>query len=123
MSKPRILIADDVETIRELFHVYLADIDVEIVGEAIDGEETLSLIESLKPDVVFLDIQMPKISGLEILDIIRDKESIFPVIVSGDGDFKTIKTALDKGAQGFITKPINAIKLNQVIDKYNLSIK
>jgi len=120
MSKPRILIADDVEDIRDLISIFLEDLDVEIIGEAIDGNVALELIDSLQPDIVFLDIQMPEITGLEILDIIKEK-TIFSVIVSGDGDFNTIKTALDKGAQGFIVKPIAEEKVVQIIEKYNAS--
>lgn len=123
--KPRILIADDLEDIRDLVRLFLDDLDVEIVGEAIDGNSTLELIDSLQPDIIFLDIQMPCVTGLEILDILskkpKDKNNIFPVIVSGDGDFNTMKTALEKGAQGFIAKPIDENKIIQIIEKYNTS--
>ena len=117
MLKPKILIADDVDQIRDLISIFLEDLDVEIIGEATDGNSTLQLIDSLQPDIVFLDIQMPEITGLEILDIIKGK-NIFSVIVSGDGDFNTIKTALDKGAQGFVSKPIDEEKIAQIIEKY-----
>jgi len=120
MTKPTILIADDVENIRDLIRIFLEDLNVEIVGEAIDGNAALGLIDSLKPDIVFLDIQMPDVTGLEILDLIKEK-NIFSVIISGDGDFNTIKTALDKGAQGFISKPIDEAKVVQIIEKYTAS--
>jgi len=120
MPKPKILIADDVEDIRDLIKVYLENLNIELVGEATDGNVALRLIDSLQPDIVFLDIQMPEISGIEILDLIKEK-NIFSVIVSGDSDFKTIKMALDKGAQGFIAKPIDEGKIAQIIEKYNAS--
>jgi len=120
MTQPRILIADDIEDIRDLIRIYLEDLNVDIIGEAIDGNVALELIDSLQPDIVFLDIQMPDVTGLEILELIKEK-NIFSVIVSGDGDFNTIKTAMDKGAQGFIVKPIIEEKVVQIIKKYNSS--
>lgn len=121
MTKPKILIADDVKEIRDLIGIFLEDLNVDILGEATDGNAALELIDSLQPDIIFLDIQMPEITGLEILDLIKEK-NIFSVIISGDGDFNTIKTALDKGAQGFISKPINENKIVQIIEKYNSTI-
>jgi len=121
MPQTSVLIVDDVKDIRDLIALFLEDLEVEIVGEAIDGHQALDLMDSLQPDIVFLDINMPGVTGLEILDKIKDNNSIFPVIVSGDGDFETIKTSLDKGAQGFIAKPIDESKIIQIIDKYKIT--
>jgi YesN/AraC family two-component response regulator len=117
MTTPKVLIADDVEDIRDLLSMFLED-EVDIVGEAEEGNEALELIDSLKPDMIFLDINMPGVTGLEILDRIKDKPEIFSVIVSGDGDFETIKIALEKGAKGFISKPIDENKVIDIVEKY-----
>ena len=61
----RILIADDNEPNRELLEVYLADLDCEITT-AVDGRDTLEKVASFQPDVILLDIMMPKLSGFEV---------------------------------------------------------
>ena len=62
--RSRVLIADDNEPNRELLEVYLADIDCEI-ATAIDGRDTLDKVASFRPDVILLDVMMPKLSGFE----------------------------------------------------------
>ena len=63
--KSRVLIADDNEPNRELLEVYLAEIDCEI-ATAVDGRDTLDKVASFKPDVILLDVMMPKLSGFEV---------------------------------------------------------
>ncbi|NLK43800.1 MAG: response regulator, partial [Tissierellia bacterium] len=71
----RCLIVDDEKPAREEILYLLKEIgDVEVVGEATHGMEALELIEKLKPDVVFLDIQMPQMSGIEVAKRILDKD-------------------------------------------------
>ena len=118
MKNPRVLIADDVLEIRELLSVFLECSDCEIIGEVVDGNAALKSINELDPDMVFLDINMPGISGLDILDIIKENQTIFPVIISGDNDINTIKTAMAKGAKGFISKPFSENKVEQLVSKY-----
>ena len=64
----RILIADDNEPNRELLEVYLADVDCEI-ATAVDGADTLEKVASFEPDIILLDIMMPKLSGFEVLKV------------------------------------------------------
>jgi len=118
LKNPRVLIADDVLEIRELLSVFLECSDCEIIGEVVDGNAALKSINELDPDMVFLDINMPGISGLDILDIIKENQTIFPVIISGDNDINTIKTAMAKGAKGFISKPFSENKVEQLVSKY-----
>src|SRR6187455_485886 len=67
--KLRALIVDDEDLARRLIREYLkAHADIEVVGESKNGLEAVTDIESLAPDLVFLDIQMPKLSGLEVLE-------------------------------------------------------
>jgi CheY-like chemotaxis protein len=63
--RSRVLIADDNEPNRELLEVYLADIDCEIVT-AVDGADTLAKVAEFRPDVLLLDVMMPKLSGFEV---------------------------------------------------------
>ena len=64
-EKNRILIADDNEPNRELLEAYLADVDCD-VAHSIDGQDTLAKVREFKPDLILLDVMMPKLSGFEV---------------------------------------------------------
>jgi DNA-binding NarL/FixJ family response regulator len=102
----KVLIADDSTPIRERIIKLLSSVpDVEIVGEAIDGVETVVLIRKTQPDIVILDLQMPKISGLEILPRIKEFDPPPVVVVLTNystGPLKVMCTR--KGADFFFDK-------------------
>ena len=76
-EKTRILIVDDESLARELVKKYLDSVDAaEIIAECENGFEALKAIQELKPDVVFLDIQMPKLDGFELLEVLDEKPEI-----------------------------------------------
>ena len=78
MNKIKVLIIDDEKLARDLLKNYLTkDSRLEILGECSNGFEGVLAIQELKPDLVFLDIQMPKITGFEMLELLSDP----PVIV------------------------------------------
>jgi two-component system, LytTR family, response regulator len=75
----RTIIVDDVELARERIRILLSDTEIEIVAECENGREAIDAIRDLKPDLVFLDVQMPKIGGFEVIEIIgADK---MPVVI------------------------------------------
>lgn len=111
-----LIIIDDNEMTREVLRVTLRSDGYQVVGEAADGESGLEMVRRLKPDVVFLDVIMPRISGLEVLKQIKQ---IMPkavvLMVTGNSDRPTVQAALQNGASGFILKPFNtATVLNTV---------
>ena len=70
----RVLIVDDETLARAILREHLTKLpDIEIVGEAANGFEAVKLAEELKPDLVFLDIQMPKLSGFEVLELLGER--------------------------------------------------
>lgn len=98
---------------------------MDIVGEAADGEETLRLIESLKPDVVILDIKMPKKDGIEVLAEMRDKGMKAKVIIlSSFDDFPHVKEALKLGASDYFHKPsMNVQEIVSVLQKLQAELR
>ena len=96
MSK-RLLIADDAAFIREIIKVIAKDQQCIVVGEAEDGEETLSKCELLLPDILFLDLVMPKISGLEVLKLIRPQYPKMKIIICSTLDDMDFVSKIDPG--------------------------
>ncbi len=114
----KVLIADDSAFMRTIIRNYLKEIKNISVNEAEDGEDTLIKFEQTLPDVVFLDIIMPKMSGLEVLKKIKKiNRSSKIIMVTSVGQSKIIEEALKNGASGYITKPFKALEIRRIIEK------
>jgi two-component system, OmpR family, alkaline phosphatase synthesis response regulator PhoP len=108
-SPPRILIADDNPQGLELLEAYLVDCDYEI-RTAADGEETLKQVAEWKPDLILLDIMMPKISGFEVCKRLRASPAtndIAVLMITALDQPSDVERAVDAGTNDFLTKPIN----------------
>ena len=109
----RILIADDNEPNRELLEVYLADLDCEITS-AVDGRDTLEKVASFQPDVILLDIMMPKLSGFEVCQQLKaspETRQIMVLMVTALGELGDIERAVEAGTDDFLSKPVNRVEL------------
>ncbi|KAF2958756.1 two-component system response regulator [Thermotoga sp. Ku-13t] len=109
----RVLVVDDSDVLRKIVGFNLTK-EGFIVEEARDGVEALEKMASAKPDLVILDIMMPRLNGFEVLKRMRtDPElSNVPVIVlTAKGGEDDARTALQSGANGFLTKPFSPVKL------------
>lgn len=109
----RILIADDNEPNRELLEVYLADLDCQI-ATAIDGQDTLAKVASFGPDVILLDIMMPKLSGFEVCQQLKADPAtrgIMILMVTALGELGDIERAVEAGTDDFLSKPVNKVEL------------
>ena len=107
----KIMITDDHSMIREgLKSLLELDGDIEVIAEAENGEECLQKLLSVKPDVLLLDINMPKMNGLELLEQLQKHRVKINVIMvstlAKEGAKETI-IALERGAFDFVTKPEN----------------
>jgi len=120
VTKPpiRILIADDHPTIRETVRAILNDQPgFEVVGEAQDGEQAVSLAESLKPDVIVINVTMPKMSGFEAARRIRAHFSDCAIVIlSSNKDRQFIAEARKAGANGYVEKSNADGQLIQAIE-------
>jgi two-component system nitrogen regulation response regulator NtrX len=115
--KSRILVIDDEVGIRDSMRRTLEYQGYQFIGAA-SGPEGLALIDRDPPDLVFLDIKMPGMDGLEVLDQIKAKHPEVPVVmVSGHGTAQNAFEARDKGASGFIEKPFSEPVLLERIEK------
>ena len=81
-EKARIIIADDHTIVRRLVRETIeSNLDVEIVGEATNGQETVDLVEKLKPDILILDISMPYVNGLEVVQQLQSSENSTMILI------------------------------------------
>lgn len=113
-TKPRILIADDNEANVELIEAYLSGLDVE-TAIAIDGQDTLDKVESFQPDLILLDIMMPKLSGFEVCERLKGDAAtsrIMILMVTALNELGDIERAVAAGTDDFLSKPVNKVELN-----------
>ncbi len=113
----RVLIADDQTMIRESFAVVLnAQRDLEVVGEAVNGEDALVKVAELQPDIVLMDIRMPVLDGLEATRRITASSSSAKILVLTTFDLdEYVYEALRVGASGFLLKDSSAHQLADAI--------
>lgn len=117
--KIRTILIDDEPLSCMLLQSILSEIDdVEIIGTCHDGYEGLKLIQSLQPDLIFVDIQMPKITGVEMLELIEDKPH---VIFATAYDAYAVK-AFEMNAIDYLLKPFDKSRIIQAISKVRNSI-
>ena len=109
----KILIADDNEANCELMEAYLAGIDCE-TAIAIDGKDTLEKVVSFQPDLILLDIMMPKYNGFEVCEKIKSDPAtkrIMVLMVTALNEHGDIERAVAAGTNDFLSKPVNKVEL------------
>ena len=116
-SLPEVLIVDDNDLMRSLLRGILRSESYQIVGEARNGTLAIDFVDRHRPDIVFLDVMMPEMDGLEALQNIKTR---FPetlvIMITGNPSKENVEEAIQGGASGFIIKPFNSAR---VIDTLN----
>ena len=111
--RSRVLIADDNEPNRELLEVYLTDIECDI-ATAVDGKDTLDKVAEFHPDVILLDVMMPKLSGFEVCQRLKADPATSPIMVlmvTALGELGDIERAVESGTDDFLSMPVNRVEL------------
>jgi CheY-like chemotaxis protein len=110
---PIVLVVDDNQQNRELLQAYLDDVDCRTIPAA-DGPEALEILAKEPPDLILLDVMMPKMSGFEVCRRIKNdpKNSEIPIImVTALNEFGDIERGIDSGTDDFLSKPVNKLEL------------
>src|SRR5262249_53073321 len=108
MPKSRVLVIDDEAGIRDSLRMTLEYEGYDFLGAA-TGQEGLALVERESPDLVLLDVKMPGMDGLEVLDRLRAMNDALPVImISAHGTASTGFAAKERGAYDFVEKPFTS---------------
>jgi len=123
-KKPQILVIDDEEEICNIFKKSLT-LEGYTVLTALDGESGLKIVKEEKPDIVLLDLMLPKMDGIEVLRHIKKiDKNIVVVVITGYGTMDTARMAMKFGAFDYITKPIDLEYMNAVIkDGLKISLR
>lgn len=112
-----ILIADDDSTTRHVLRLLLREHGHQVVAEANDGDKAVELAEVHKPDIAFLDIDMPRMDGHSAAERIRQAApNVGMIMVTNLPTLDNVQKALQIGINGFVVKPFNAIKVVEAID-------
>lgn len=105
----RVLVVDDDTLMREVLKALLREEGFLVVGEAKDGVSALAQLPRTRPDLVCLDVNMPGMSGLDVLKTIKSQtKDVRVVMITGDSSMGTVREAVGFGAVGFIVKPFKA---------------
>jgi two-component system, chemotaxis family, chemotaxis protein CheY len=115
--RPQILIVDDDRFVRVTLRDCLSEVHCD-VREASDGQQALEMIESEPPAVVFLDLVMPRLSGLEVLRKVRSTGVGCRILIISSMDVDAlVSEAVAAGADGFISKPFHPLEISAAVER------
>ena len=116
--RKKVLIADDTALMREMMRGSLPEEEYHIVGEATSGDKAVEMYKELQPDVLLLDINMPKMNGIDALTEIMKIDPDAKVIMCSDQKYESmIMMALKKGAKDFVIKPFTSYDILLALKK------
>lgn len=125
-SRNSVLIVDDEYHVGILIEklIHWDELRMECVGKATNGEAAFEMICELHPDVVITDVRMPKVTGLDLIQMVQEKLEYSPnfIIVSGYKEFEYAHQAILYGVENYILKPVNELELNQTLEKIRKKI-
>ena len=114
----KVLIVDDSLIIRQAIQKYLDEFNIEVVGTAEDGKAALDLFKQAHPDIVTLDITMPEMDGLTVLEeMMRLDPNVRVMVVTALSDKSTGLRAIKLGARSFLPKPFTPEKLKDSFER------
>lgn len=111
----RVIVVDDETLARSILMEHLAQVpDVEVIGQAANGFEAVKLAEELQPDLVFLDIQMPKLSGFEVLELLAERA---PAVIFTTAFDEYALRAFEVHAVDYLLKPVEPPRLKEAVER------
>ncbi len=119
LSRPlRLLIVDDSNVIRRRIERCQQIADLQVVGQASNGVEAVEVFQRTDPDIVTMDITMPRMDGIECVErLVAIKPDILILVVSALADKATAVEAMERGANGFLSKPFSDRQLNEALEE------
>ena len=119
----KVLIVDDSKTSRKILTDVLTRMGLEVIGEAVNGEDGFLKYKELRPDIVTMDITMPVMNGLESLLLIKHEDADAKVVmITAAGQKNNLMQAVKAGAEEFLTKPLEEEEIRRVIGEISEKI-
>ncbi len=119
-----VLVVDDSKTSRKILTDVLTGMGLEVIGEAVNGEDGFLKYKELRPDIVTMDITMPVMNGLESLLLIKhEDENAKVVMITAAGQKNNLMQAVKAGAEEFLTKPLEEDEIRRVIGEITAKIE
>lgn len=115
---PRILIADDNSANRELLEAYLADVDCDLEF-AVDGADAVAKVAAFRPDLILLDVMMPKMNGFEVCKAVKStagSTGTMVLMVTALSELGDIERGVAAGTDDFLSKPVNRLELRKRVE-------
>lgn len=124
-ARPRLLVVDDSPELLDVFCAVLqSQYEIDVIGKAPDGRAALELVPLLRPDLIIMDVHMPKMDGLLAASIITMRyPAVSVVLMSGDDSPELRSQASRSGAKTFISKPKFAAGMAEVLGMYRRKIE
>jgi two-component system, OmpR family, KDP operon response regulator KdpE len=119
MARPKILVVDDEPQITRVLRTSLSPHGYE-VRIANDGDAALEVFQEWNPDLIITDLSMPKMTGIELCENVRDRSHVPIIVLSVRGDDKNKVEALDKGADDYVTKPFS---INELLARIRANLR
>jgi NarL family two-component system response regulator LiaR len=116
-TKIRVLVVDDHRVVREgLGYIFAEEGNIDVVGQADNGEQAVLLAQTLRPDVILMDLVMPKMGGIEAIQaILRDLPQMRILVLSSFGDDERVFSAIRAGALGYVMKDSSGMAVIEAI--------
>lgn len=122
MRKISVLMVEDEPEMRDLLRNTLQKVGIDDIGDAEDGKTALEAVVESSYDIVMLDIGLPDMDGLSVLQAMkRLNKNAFVVLVTADDSIESIQTAISSGANGYVVKPYSYEKILDVINNYMMT--
>lgn len=114
----KVLVAEDETVIRKglVYSMDWEELDCSVICETGDGQETIEQIKKLCPDILIIDINMPVINGLGVLEQTFEEYEYIPIIMTGYSEFEYAKEAMRFGVNDYLLKPMDLVELKQAIN-------
>lgn len=117
----KIMVCDDAQLTRRTLKNILENSGYQVIGEAVNGKDAVTKFKELKPDVVFMDIVMPEMDGIEaVRQIVGIDENVVIIMCSSLAQEKKVVTAVKAGARDFIVKPFTQERVLDAIQRYGI---
>jgi len=118
MAKGKVLIADDSKFFQTYVQNLVESIGFEVAGKVSDGQEAVEILEELNPDLIFLDINMPRMTGIEAVErIIEKNEDAIIIMMTSVSDILIVQRCMDLGAANYIVKNSSEPEIKEIINQ------